>query len=693
MRISGKIPALLMVVMLVLGTAGFPVTINAAPEVKPAVETSAVQAASTENETVDAEAAKPDGDNNAEEVNPGTVSERVPTTTDDARQGEMLKKPASAVITETSPLTIAGHPSETPDTESVLSEVGIRSMVPAEDVAEAETASVPKQLRNIPVTRSTTSIWLNGQTGDDANDGLKTETAVRTFARAKALATENPDITTIYINGTVDIAGDISLAGTTAHLERAPGYDGYLLRILKDTEVRLTDIRVDGGGKAAVPIEKNSLIYVQQGTLNIGTGAVLENNVRGDTTKNILRGGAIYAYRSHIVMTDGAIQGNRATYGGGVYLSKSVFDMTGGTIRDNLAKRVSDTGIYAAGGGVTINDGSTMNLSGTALVEHNQSDEVGGGISVGTNQWSDGKDCLNMTGGTINANEAGSAGGGIFVQVGFGARFSTATVTGGNITNNRMNGSGWTEKAFGGGGIYVNGIQEDWYGYTWSKGVLYIQNAIITDNEAAYEGGGFASCPVSETKIKINNGVAFYGNRSGRGAREIYILASDEYGSHSGLPPYEITDTMLGGVKYEWQDESGEIFPKEKLKGRLENYGDYIGLQTNALPNEKTIRLAKVLISGNTSVTRGAAIGSNGRVVIGTEGEKTEVPVQKVWSDQENKYGYRPETITVRLLADGEPVETLVLKAENNWQGAFVYLDVEREGQPIVYTVEEVSVP
>ena len=49
------------------------------------------------------------------------------------------------------------------------------------------------------------SIYLDGIHGNDSHDGESASTAVKTFEKAKDLATDNQDIETIYILGTVSI--------------------------------------------------------------------------------------------------------------------------------------------------------------------------------------------------------------------------------------------------------------------------------------------------------------------------------------------------------------------------------------------------------------------------------------------------------------------------------------------------------
>ena len=72
---------------------------------------------------------------------------------------------------------------------------------------------------------------------------------------------------------------------------------------------------------------------------------------------------------------------------------------------------------------------------------------------------------------------------------------------------------------------------------------------------------------------------------------------------------------------------------------------------------------------------------------------KTEVPVKKVWKDENNQDGKRPSSVTVKLLADGQDTgKTLELTEANGWAGSFKDIDADKGGTPIQYTVVEVTV-
>ncbi len=90
--------------------------------------------------------------------------------------------------------------------------------------------------------------------------------------------------------------------------------------------------------------------------------------------------------------------------------------------------------------------------------------------------------------------------------------------------------------------------------------------------------------------------------------------------------------------------------------------------------------------------------GPNGETFIENKQVKTDytsVTVKKIWVDNDNQDGLRPQKITVRLLADGAPVagQTAELSgATNEWTHTFTNLPAKNAaGSAIKYTVEEVG--
>ena len=73
--------------------------------------------------------------------------------------------------------------------------------------------------------------------------------------------------------------------------------------------------------------------------------------------------------------------------------------------------------------------------------------------------------------------------------------------------------------------------------------------------------------------------------------------------------------------------------------------------------------------------------------------KKTSLTVTKSWDDKGNQDGIRPDSITVKLFANGQDTgKTLTLNSANQWRGDFTDLDEFSAGEKIAYTVAEVSV-
>ena len=83
----------------------------------------------------------------------------------------------------------------------------------------------------------------------------------------------------------------------------------------------------------------------------------------------------------------------------------------------------------------------------------------------------------------------------------------------------------------------------------------------------------------------------------------------------------------------------------------------------------------------------------NGYDVINTHTPgKTSISVTKAWDDNEDQDGIRPNSITVKLLADGEDIgKTEELNEANNWTATFGDLDESKAGKKVAYTVEEIE--
>ena len=69
-----------------------------------------------------------------------------------------------------------------------------------------------------------------------------------------------------------------------------------------------------------------------------------------------------------------------------------------------------------------------------------------------------------------------------------------------------------------------------------------------------------------------------------------------------------------------------------------------------------------------------------------------DIPVTKIWVDNDNQDGLRPAKITVKLLANGEEVARKDITSETDWKETFAGLPKFKDGKEIVYTLQEEKV-
>ncbi len=125
-----------------------------------------------------------------------------------------------------------------------------------------------------------------------------------------------------------------------------------------------------------------------------------------------------------------------------------------------------------------------------------------------------------------------------------------------------------------------------------------------------------------------------------------------------------------GPFHYTWQN-----LEKENAKGE-----EYIySIEEDGVIDDK------VVINSNAYL-----VSQKGNTITNTYlPEKTAIKVTKVWDDSDNKNGSRPDSIMVRLMADGVEVATKELQQSDGWKVEFADLVKEKDGKDIVYTVTE----
>ena len=199
------------------------------------------------------------------------------------------------------------------------------------------------------------------------------------------------------------------------------------------------------------------------------------------------KGGAVYAYRGHFIMENGAVIRNfQAEDGGAAYLKENLFTMSGGTIGGNTASQW--------GGGICL---------------------YGGEIAAE----------LEMTGGLITNNEAQNGGGICFVA-------SSGVISGGEISGNRaIDNSG-----YGGYGGGIDLLDEN-------ESVTVTGTAVITGNTATLYGGG-----VYSVDVFYMTGGAIYGNTTASNEPNT-AFGSDIYSTgYISLIPAATMGQTLNGI-------------------------------------------------------------------------------------------------------------------------------------------------
>ena len=340
-----------------------------------------------------------------------------------------------------------------------------------------------------------TGIYLDQTHGNDANDGLTKDTAVRTLEKANELANAN-GTRDIFLASVYQVTGteNWDLGGKTIHRYKLGGY----MIELKDASASLTlkDVVIDGAEYSVAA----------------------ENAAETDSIIKAASGGDILfkPKPASFEMNGGKITGNKALdYGGGVL----TFPQQGEKITININKNgeISENQVTkGSGGAIAAFFGVTeLNVNGGTLTK-NSAKNYGGGVFL--------YDATNVTisGGTISENKA-SQGGGVYLWP-----TSAANQTGGSIENNVAN---------AGGGVYGGT-------YTMTGGVIKDNNNSLTDEERLWRDGdgvyvGTAFNLGDAAEISTNNDV--YLKEGASVAKEgRYINVISSYTGASTAKPIQI---------------------------------------------------------------------------------------------------------------------------------------------------------
>ena len=336
--------------------------------------------------------------------------------------------------------------------------------------------------------------------------------------------------------------GKTNISSTT-FIENSTGHYGGAIFVRDSAELTVESTATFTGntatyGGAISGYGSTSAIIIKGGNFasnNATYGGVIYSgtvlNVQGGTftSNNAENGGVIMQDASTLTITGGTFTGNSATGCGGVVYAnvQAVVHFSAGTMGNGSATTAATSTSYSNsavnGGAIYICGGSTLNISGSAVIAHNKATD-GGAVLLSSDSSSN---TVNIDGVNvyIKHNYASNRGGGVWGAGGtttlkagtitgnsanFGAGIfavSALTISGGTLSNNTATSDG--------GGIWagstttitagtISGNSANYGGgiYNYENATLTFTGATVSGNSAKTYGGGF----VNHKTLTINGG-------------------------------------------------------------------------------------------------------------------------------------------------------------------------------------------
>ena len=477
-----------------------------------------------------------------------------------------------------------------------------------------------------------------------------------------------------------------------------------------------------GGGVLLYSWDKGA----EDATMTMSGNAVIRNNTSPNgggvylvgNTNFDMEGGSITDNKANKVGGGICVAGTGAAAGaGGAPASESKFTMHGGEISNNHAGD--------AGGGIYINSDDVVLKGGK--IENNTAGRLGGGVYV-----SEPPQKVEIYNAVVTQNEASVMGGGLWTCP---TGDSTFAVTNGiAVYNNKANQAGDDLVALGGdkGTItltdrFLGGGPVEWYSdgavigqisgsITPPQNIMGSVDDTIQRFDSLNPGeqltnisgsGNYAlKAVVSDNTIKLAESQTklwITGNKAGRGGgigsngavllgeQKDYTLQVTKKWSENTpendkkeicvflkIGEYQLDSVRLN-AENDWTADFTQLPDPESLNGNLQ----YAVIESPVPANFTPIYQDAVIVGNKIYITI-----TNNYVPEHTSGKVT-----KTWADNNDQDGIRPKSITVKLMADGKDTKkNLVLNSGNNWTASFRELDKYKDGNEIVYTIEEVRI-
>ena len=154
----------------------------------------------------------------------------------------------------------------------------------------------------------------------------------------------------------------------------------------------------------------------------------------------------------------------------------------------------------------------------------------------------------------------------------------------------------------------------------------------------------------------------------------------EDSNNQDGLRPSSIDVKLLANDK-----DTGKVL---KLSSDNSWKGTFTDLDKYCDGKEITYSVAEESVDGYETEIDGDA--SKGFTITNTHVPETrDISGSKTWDDNNDQDGKRPDSITIRLLADGDEVKVKTVTAEDDWKWSFTELPEYSGGKKIVYTITE----
>ena len=247
--------------------------------------------------------------------------------------------------------------------------------------------------------------------------------------------------------------------------------------------------------------------------------------------------------------------------------------------------------------------------------------------------------------------------------------------------------------------------------YTISGNVLKVklqEGTLTSSTDSAEPGKDWKSFTIAITG-KIDNGTSaldFNGSAAGKSGQRIVknIKFEDETlvsGSITWKDPNDKKPSAVTVNLYQEGQEGNTTALQSVSVGAEDNWTySFKNLAKNDSSNKPIrYRVTTSSVSGfSVSQMKGHPYSftytSNSSGSSDSPGDTQKLSVKVTWSDSNNKYKIRPESVNVDLLRDGETVESATLDASNHWTTYWKEMPKKDEnGEDYIYTVAQSNLP